>query len=132
MGGVNFEPYLRGLELFNRREFFEAHEALEDVWRATVGPERMFLQGLIQVAVAFHHRSRGNLVGARSVLKRAVRNLTAYPEDFGGIHLPRLLNSLADWQKAMDEGTPVPAVPQIVVRGRASAARKRRRAAKKD
>ncbi len=39
-GAVNFEQYLRGY----RREFFEAHEALEDVWRATLGPDRKSLQ----------------------------------------------------------------------------------------
>jgi predicted metal-dependent hydrolase len=41
---VNFEQYLRGLELFNRREFFEAHEALEDVWRAAPAADKKFLQ----------------------------------------------------------------------------------------
>jgi hypothetical protein len=121
---VDFEQYLRGLGLFNRREFFEAHEALEDVWRTTVGPERKFLQGLIQVAVALHHHSRGNLAGARSVLRRAVRNLSQYPEDFGGIHLPRLLHSLANWQKAMDEGRPVPPLPKIAVRRQPSVVRR--------
>jgi uncharacterized protein len=121
---VDFEQYLRGLELFNHADFFESHEALEDVWRATVGPERKFLQGLIQVAVALHHHSRGNLGGARSVMRRAVRNLSQYPKDFGGIHLPRLLHSLADWQKAMDHGTPVPPVPKITVRRQSSVVRR--------
>src|SRR3979411_2428736 len=87
-----------GVGLFNRAAFFDAHEALEDVWRAAPGPEKKFLQGLIQVAVALHHHGNGNLVGARSVLKRAFRNLSRYPEDFGGIHLASLLNSISDWQ----------------------------------
>ena len=39
-----------GIELFNQAEFFEAHEALEEVWRAAPAGEKMFLQGLIQVA----------------------------------------------------------------------------------
>jgi predicted metal-dependent hydrolase len=121
---VDFEQYLRGLELFNHADFFEAHEALEDVWQATVGPERKFLQGLIQVAVALHHHRGGNLAGARSVLKRAFRNLSAYPEDFGGIHLPRLLRSLAGWQKAMEEGTPMPPLPKIAVRRQSAVIRR--------
>jgi len=33
---------------------------LEEVWLETVNPEKMFLQGLIQVAAAFHHHSRAN------------------------------------------------------------------------
>lgn len=113
-GGVNFEQYLRGMELFNRCEFFDAHEALEDVWRAAPGPDKKFLQGLIQVAVALHHHGRGNSVGARSVLKRAFRNLSAYPKDFSGIHLSDLMNSIAEWQRALEQGTPVPPPPKII------------------
>ena len=41
-----------GVELLNRGEFYDAHEVLEDVWRAAPEPERRFLQGLMQVAVA--------------------------------------------------------------------------------
>jgi predicted metal-dependent hydrolase len=111
---VDFEQYREGVELFNRAAFFEAHEALEDVWRAAPRPEKKFLQGLIQVAVALHHHGNGNLAGARSVLRRASRNLSLYPEDFGGIHSVRLLHSIAEWQSALDEGTPVPALPRIV------------------
>jgi hypothetical protein len=106
--------FLRGIELFNQARFFDAHEVLEDVWRAAPQPEKKFLQGLIQVAVALHHHGRRNSVGARSVLKRAFRNLSAYPEDFGGIHLARLLNSIAEWQRALDQGTPVPPPPKII------------------
>jgi predicted metal-dependent hydrolase len=110
------EDLRHGVELFNRAAFFEAHEALEDVWRAAPGPEKKFLQGLIQVAVALYHHGNGNLVGARSVLRRAFRNLSRYPEGFGGIHLAGLLDSISDWQRALDESTPVPPLPTIVVR----------------
>jgi predicted metal-dependent hydrolase len=103
-----------GVELFNRADFFDAHEALEDVWRAAPEPDKKFLQGLIQVAVALYHHGNGNVIGARSVLRRGFRNLSRYPEGFGGIHLAGLLNSISDWQRALDEGTPVPALPKIV------------------
>lgn len=49
------DPFVRGAELFDRGEFFEAHEAWEERWKvATNATERTFLQGLIQVAAAFH------------------------------------------------------------------------------
>ena len=113
---VEFEACREGIELFNRAAFFDAHEALEDVWRAAPQPEKKFLQGLIQVAVALHHYGNGNLAGARSVLRRAFRNLSLYPEGFGGIHSAPLLHSIAEWQRALDEGLSVPALPKIVVR----------------
>jgi hypothetical protein len=111
---VEFVQYREGVELFNRAAFFEAHEALEDVWREAAHKDKKFLQGLIQVAVALHHHGNGNLAGARSVLRRAFRNLSLYPEGFGGIDTAALLGSISAWQRAFDQGTPVPAFPRIV------------------
>ena len=111
---VDFVQYREGVELFNRAAFFEAHEALEDVWRDAPHKDKKFLQGLIQMAVALHHYGNGNLAGARSVLKRAFRNLSLYPEGFGGIRSAALLRSIAEWQRALDEDTPAPAFPRIV------------------
>ena len=44
----------RGIALFNQQRFFDAHEALEDAWRASEGEMRLLLQGLTQAAVALH------------------------------------------------------------------------------
>ena len=112
---MDSDLYLRGIRLFNSGAYFEAHEVLEDAWRAAPVPEKTFLQGLIQVAVGLHHHSKGNVVGARSLLGRAARNLSSYPEDFGGIQLPDLLASLAQWQHALSEGKSVPPAPRFVV-----------------
>jgi predicted metal-dependent hydrolase len=110
---LNNNLYYRAVGLFNDAEFFEAHETWEDVWRAAVPPEKLFLQGLIQVAVAFHHHSKGNLAGARSLLERAHRNLSGYPDNFGGIRLAALLKSVTLWRQALAEGRQVPPLPQI-------------------
>jgi uncharacterized protein len=110
---VNEIRYLEGIKLFNNEAFFEAHEVLEDVWRAAVPEHRKFLQGLIQVAVAFHHHNRGNLVGAKSLLARALRNLSGYAGEFRGIQLARLRSSLSAWQVALAEEKPLPPLPKI-------------------
>jgi hypothetical protein len=88
-----------GLSLFNQKRFFDAHEALEDVWRELPRHHiaRRHLQGLVQLAVAFHHQSTGNLVGALSVLERATGNLDAAEETFPDLDLARLRNDLASW-----------------------------------
>ncbi len=111
---VDSAQYREGIERFNHAAFFDAHEVLEDVWRAAPAAEKKFLQGLIQVAVALYHHGNGNSVGARSVLRRASRNLSRYPENFGGINSALLLSSISAWQRALDEGTPVPPLPTIV------------------
>jgi uncharacterized protein len=122
----DFAPLAAGIAMFNKGAFFEAHEALEDVWRGAPQPEKKFLQGLIQVAVALHHHGNGNLAGARSVLRRAFRNISLYPEGFGGIHSAGLLHSISDWLRALDEGTPVPPLPKIVLSHRSSGVMQKR------
>jgi predicted metal-dependent hydrolase len=107
------QRYLEGLRLFNQHSFFEAHEVLEDVWRAAPEAERKFLQGLIQVAVALHHHSRGNLVGCRSLLERARRNLSTYPAEYGGVDLDGLLQSVDRWREALHHGSTAPPFPQL-------------------
>ena len=105
--------YRRGLELFNRGEFFEAHEVLEDVWRAAPTGEKKFLQGLIQVAVGLHHHSRGNLAGARSLLARASRNLSGYDARHGDIDLAGLRGQVERWVSALEKGGAAPELPYI-------------------
>jgi len=100
-----------GIALFNAGRFYDAHEVLEDVWRELSGEDRRFLQGLIQVAVAFHHHSSGNLDGARSLLARGAATLAGAPHDFLGISMPPLREALERWQAALAEGSPAPALP---------------------
>jgi hypothetical protein len=99
--------FQRGATLFNARKYFDAHEVWEDVWRAARVEEKKFLQGLIQVAVALHHHSRGNLDGARSLLDRAQRNLLDYPDSFAGVNLPAVRTAIAQCQQALSAGTPL-------------------------
>ena len=112
----------RGLDLFNRAYFFDAHEVLEDVWRAlprdrpSVRHRRLHVQGLVQLAVAFHHESKGNRVGARSVLERAVRNLKGADRSFPKLDLDQLRAQLTDWQEHFAGAGSRPKPPQIVAR----------------
>jgi len=103
------ENFKRGLDLFNRAHFFDAHEALEDVWRSVPRDQpsrrhlRLHVQGLVQLAVAFHHESTGNHVGARSVLERAMRNLNGADRSFPEIDFVRLRADLMPWRKYLDD-----------------------------
>jgi uncharacterized protein len=105
--------YQRGIVMFNRGEFYDAHEALEDVWRVSVDPEKKFLQALIQTAVALHHHSTGNVVGCKSLMARALRNFSGYPEGFCGVELESLRAALAQWQRALGEGSELPPFPRV-------------------
>ena len=111
---MNADGYHRGILLFNAREFYDAHEVWEDVWRESEGMEKRFLQGLIQAAVALHHHSTGNVVGACSLMERGRNNLAACPQEFGGIRVNALLESLGQWRAALVRGETTPSHPVIV------------------
>jgi uncharacterized protein len=84
------EKFKRGIELFNSGEFFQAHEAWEEIWLSATEPEKTFLQGLIQLAAAFHHGKRGNLAGMKSLLEAGLAKLEKFPADCRGIRLAEL------------------------------------------
>src|SRR5215210_7824549 len=64
--------YIAGIELYNAGEFHAAHDAWEDRWMGEVGPrEKLFLQAMIQSAVAFHHLEIGRPGAARRMYQMA-------------------------------------------------------------
>jgi predicted metal-dependent hydrolase len=109
------EKYQLGIRHFNAREFYDAHEVWEDVWRESHGMEKRFLQGLIQAAVALHHHSTGNVVGACSLVERARRNLEACPAEFGGIRVGDLRAALGEWRGALVSREATPVCPMIAM-----------------
>ncbi|GAW65337.1 protein of unknown function DUF309 [Geoanaerobacter pelophilus] len=57
------------MEEFNRGEWFECHETLEELWVGEKGELRDFYQGVLQIAVALHHWRNGNFKGALILLQ---------------------------------------------------------------
>ncbi|HXC33343.1 MAG TPA: DUF309 domain-containing protein [Verrucomicrobiae bacterium] len=115
--------YQKGLEAFNSSQFFEAHELWEDVWRETPGPDKKFLQGLIQVAAAFHHHSRANLLGMQRQLQAGLLKLEAFPEVHGELEVEPLRHAVRGWLAAIASG----AVPKEMQPPRISRPRKTQR-----
>jgi uncharacterized protein len=105
-----------GLRCYRREEFFEAHEHWEILWRACRGPEKSFLQALIQMAGGFHHRQRHNLRGATALLTAALRRLEAYPARFGGLDVAPLRGELGQWLEALAKDPALaPPYPQLCI-----------------
>ena len=91
-----------GLILFNRGQFYEAHEVWEDLWRETDrGALRTCYQGLIQAAVGLHHLGRGNTVGASSQLGKSIRNLQVGSKETTGLDIEALIQQLSELLKDM-------------------------------
>jgi predicted metal-dependent hydrolase len=94
--------YQKGLDAFNSGNFYEAHEHWEEVWLETPHPDKMFLQGLIQVAAAFHHYSRSNLQGTRNLLRAGLLKLECFPEIHGDLEIEALRKAVREWLASLD------------------------------
>lgn len=98
------EQFERGVTHFNAREFFEAHEVWEELWLRAPEPEKAFLQGIIQIAAAFHHYRRKNPRGAKSLLTAGITKLKKFPRSHRGIDVARFLADAQEWSEALAEG----------------------------
>jgi predicted metal-dependent hydrolase len=100
-----------GLRCYRAAEFFAAHEHWEAVWLKMPEPEKTFLQGLIQVAAAFHHLQRGNREGTSSLLRAALRRLDPHSPAFAGISVTPLCQGIREWLRALDAGDALSNLP---------------------
>src|SRR6266403_1301102 len=86
MDEPQYDPrYLAGIVLFNRGDFFEAHEVWESLWMDEYGPERKFYQALIQAAVGLLHFCNGNVRGAAKLYRSSRDYMQRYASPFLGL-----------------------------------------------
>ena len=105
--------YLLGVDLIRRREFFAAHEALEDAWRAAPAEERDFFQGLVHVTVAWYQAGRGNRVGCERQLAKAERRLRSFAPAHRGLDVEGILRQVADAAAVVARGSLDLAPPEL-------------------
>jgi hypothetical protein len=100
--------WLRGLDLFDHRYWWEAHEVWEAIWHqvARGSPTRELIQGLIQAAAALLKSHLGQTKASERLLARATvrleRVLSEAPTKTRGLDLPVVL---ADLHLAVARGT---------------------------
>jgi 8-oxo-dGTP pyrophosphatase MutT (NUDIX family) len=94
-----------GIRQIERGEYFEAHETLEDVWRAAEPVDKDFFQGLVHVAVAWYQAGRGNRVGCERQLEKAARRLTPFAPEHRGVHIGLVLRSVERARQTVAEGS---------------------------
>jgi len=103
--------------LWNEGLFFEVHEVLEAVWKTAAGTERQALQGVIQIAVAYHHLAHGNRRGARSLLAEGRSRLASVPTTtLPALDVAGLLAATAPWEAALARReTPAEEPPRLAL-----------------
>jgi uncharacterized protein len=98
------KKFEEGLAHFNAKKFFEAHEFWEEIWLVESEPEKTFLQGLIQVTAAFHHRQQGNPEGVELLLAAGIVKLLRFPGDHHGLAIGELRENAKRWARAIGMG----------------------------
>ena len=83
---------LKGGAQFNRGEFFEQHETLEDLWCDEVRDIRGLYQGILQIGVAMYHIERNNHHGAVYMLTRGQNYLRPFTPTCQTIDVDDLLS----------------------------------------
>ena len=102
--GHGFDPhYLGYFQCFNQQLYFEAHEALENLWLPSRGrPEAAFYKGLIQLAGAFVHLQKGRIQPAAALLRLAKENLEAYSPVYLKLNVGSVLSLIENWRNKID------------------------------
>ena len=86
----------RAVELFNDERYWEAHEALEYVWKNATGTEKETLNGIILVAAAFVHDEKDEQDICISILHRAKRKLDSAGDKYYEINTPEIVQKLSE------------------------------------
>jgi len=85
------ELILKGMEEFNKGEFYECHEYLEEAWMQEPGRVRFLYQGILQVGVGFYHLKNGNWRGATGLLRNGTARLKEFEPETLRIDVARLV-----------------------------------------
>ena len=84
------------VNLFNNHEWYEAHDAFEEIWNSVDGDERQVIQGILQVSVSQFHLSKGNLNGATILLGEGLGRIKTRTKVNLGINLESFCRCLED------------------------------------
>lgn len=98
--------YLRFIELFNQKEYYECHDLLEEIWMED--KSNKFLQGLLQMAVGLYHFSGGNIKGARWMFGNSKKYLAPYAPCHWDLDVDTVLAYLDDCLAALPEADAIP------------------------
>jgi predicted metal-dependent hydrolase len=95
--------YLAYFHCFNQQLFYEAHDALEELWLADrSGPNGAFYKGLIQLAGAFVHVQKNRSGPACALLRLARANLNKYPPSHHQLDLTAVCSLIEKWSSRLE------------------------------
>ena len=86
--------FLQGVDLFNKKDFYDAHEYWEELWLEYHLDDKKFIQALIQLTVAYYHLSTGNTKGALSLFNKSLDKMKLFSPSNRGIDVKQIIDSI--------------------------------------
>lgn len=83
-----------GIQQFNNCRFFEAHDFFESMWNNASSEDRLFFQGLVQIAVGSYHLANNNRKGTISQFNKGLEKLKKYRPEYYKINISSLIYSI--------------------------------------
>ena len=116
------DPYYQGyFDNFNRGQFYEAHDILEQLWlKDRHGTNGAFYKGLIQLAGAFVHLQKERLRPSAALFKLAGANLGQYAGTHEHLSVSAVLALIEQWLSLLEnadfQSNPLRSEPAPVLR----------------
>ena len=100
--------FLKGIQLYNHGEYFEAHETWEGCWKDRWDEEKRFVQGLIQVAAGYEkykwaEADQVHFKGCLQLLDMGLEKLRDFPDVHWGVPVRELIEKVVETRTRMAE-----------------------------
>jgi len=86
--------FREGIRLFNRGQFWEAHETFEDVWRGQEGDAKKLAQGFVQAAAALSYIEKRRYRSVLYLFDKSVEKLSATSQLLPRVNIPQLIDAI--------------------------------------
>lgn len=104
MSSEDWQEFEHGVTLFNSGKFWNSHEAWEQVWLRHDEDERLFFQGLIQLAAAYHQlTTKKSYKGMMNNFDKAYEKLVVFQPEYLGIYITPLVKFIEQGKKEAEK-----------------------------
>tara|TARA_B110000116_G_C16742306_1_gene539186 strand:- start:907 stop:1299 length:393 start_codon:yes stop_codon:yes gene_type:complete len=99
---IKYKLFTKGLDAFNKHDFYDAHEHWEDLWSDYRLQDAKFIQALIQLSVGYFHISNRNINGANGLLKKCMPKFILFKPAQRGLNVDKIIISIEASLKKLD------------------------------
>lgn len=105
-------------KFWDEGKFYEAHEVLEDIWRLFPKEDkfsRNCYQGLIRLAIAYHHYTCGRRDSALRVLRKVKEQLEGCSGSFRYVNIAYMLSFVNSAIECLESGKEIKTFPNFML-----------------